>query len=55
MLNECQNPYPVLTVTGPRQSGKTTVCRMGFPRKECVVGFFASIRSAVSLGTCTAS
>jgi hypothetical protein len=25
--------YPVLTLTGPRQSGKTTLCRMLFPEK----------------------
>lgn len=25
--------YPVVTVTGPRQSGKTTLCRMAFPEK----------------------
>ncbi|MDR3673483.1 MAG: DUF4143 domain-containing protein [Holophaga sp.] len=25
--------YPVLTITGPRQSGKTTLCRMLFPEK----------------------
>jgi predicted AAA+ superfamily ATPase len=25
--------YPVVTVTGPRQAGKTTVCRMAFPDK----------------------
>ena len=25
--------YPVVTVTGPRQSGKTTLCRAAFPRK----------------------
>jgi hypothetical protein len=25
--------YPVLTLTGPRQSGKTTLCRMLFPAK----------------------
>jgi uncharacterized protein len=25
--------YPVVTVTGPRQSGKTTLCRMTFPEK----------------------
>ena len=24
--------YPVLTITGPRQSGKTTLCKMSFPR-----------------------
>ena len=25
--------FPVLTVTGPRQSGKSTLCRMAFPEK----------------------
>ena len=24
--------YPVVTVTGPRQSGKTTLCRATFPK-----------------------
>jgi hypothetical protein len=28
--------YPVLTITGPRQSGKTTLCRQAFPRKAYV-------------------
>lgn len=28
--------YPVLTLTGPRQSGKTTLCRMVFPKKAYV-------------------
>lgn len=27
------NQYPVVTVTGPRQSGKTTLCRATFPDK----------------------
>lgn len=26
--------YPVLTITGPRQSGKTTLCRMAFSDKD---------------------
>lgn len=28
--------YPVLTITGPRQSGKTTLCRRAFPDKAYV-------------------
>jgi hypothetical protein len=28
--------FPVVTVTGPRQSGKTTLCRLAFPRKPYV-------------------
>lgn len=28
--------FPVVTVTGPRQSGKTTLCRQAFPRKPYV-------------------
>lgn len=28
--------YPVVTVTGPRQSGKTTLCRIAFPDKAYV-------------------
>lgn len=28
--------YPVVTVTGPRQSGKTTLCRAAFPNKPYV-------------------
>ena len=30
------NQYPVVTITGPRQSGKTTVCRMIFAEKAYV-------------------
>jgi predicted AAA+ superfamily ATPase len=26
--------YPVITITGPRQSGKTTLCRALFPKKK---------------------
>ena len=30
-LMEAAAEYPVLTITGPRQSGKTTCCRLSFP------------------------
>jgi predicted AAA+ superfamily ATPase len=32
-LRDAATQYPVVTVTGPRQSGKTTLCRQTFPRK----------------------
>lgn len=32
-LRELATYYPVVTVTGPRQSGKTTLCRATFPDK----------------------
>ena len=28
--------YPVVTMTGPRQSGKTTLCQAAFPRKPYI-------------------
>lgn len=28
--------YPFVTVTGPRQSGKTTLCRAAFPHLDCI-------------------
>ena len=28
---QLSSQYPVVTITGPRQSGKTTLCRMVFP------------------------
>jgi predicted AAA+ superfamily ATPase len=28
--------YPVVTIAGPRQSGKTTLVKAVFPRKTCV-------------------
>jgi len=35
-LLELASRYPVLTLTGPRQSGKTTLTRMAFPKKAYV-------------------
>lgn len=31
LLKQLAGHYPVVTLTGPRQSGKTTICRMAFP------------------------
>lgn len=36
VLQKLAGQYPVLTVTGPRQSGKTTLCRSVFPAKPYV-------------------
>ncbi len=36
VLLERARHYPVVTVTGPRQSGKTTLCRQAFPHKPYV-------------------
>lgn len=35
-LHELSGYYPVVVVTGPRQSGKTTLCQMAFPDKPYV-------------------
>jgi hypothetical protein len=35
-LRAAARKYPVVTVTGPRQSGKSTLCRAAFPRKPVV-------------------
>lgn len=35
-LKALARQYPVVTVTGPRQSGKTTLCRAAFPDKPYV-------------------
>ena len=36
LLNELRLGYPVITITGPRQSGKTTLARAAFPDKPYV-------------------
>lgn len=35
-LKELEKQYPVVTITGPRQSGKTTLCRYVFKNKNYV-------------------
>ena len=32
ILKDLVTKYPVVTITGPRQSGKTTLCRKVFPQ-----------------------
>lgn len=36
LLDELRAGYPVITITGPRQSGKTTLARAAFPDKPYV-------------------
>ena len=36
VLLDLAQSFPVVTVTGPRQSGKTTLCRIAFPDKRYV-------------------
>jgi predicted AAA+ superfamily ATPase len=36
-LKDLAKQYPVLLVTGPRQSGKTTLCKSVFPKKDYVL------------------
>jgi len=35
-LKRLANQYPVIMITGPRQSGKTTLCKKVFPRKPYI-------------------
>ena len=36
LLKRYASQYPVVTITGPRQSGKTTLCKHTFPNKKYV-------------------
>ena len=36
LLKDLAKKFPVVTITGPRQSGKTTLCRMAFPQMAYV-------------------
>ena len=36
VLKDLARQYPVVTLTGPRQSGKTTLCRAAFPQKPYI-------------------
>lgn len=36
VLIELNNSFPIVTITGPRQSGKTTLAKLTFPDKEYV-------------------
>jgi hypothetical protein len=36
LLNKFSRQYPVITITGPRQSGKTTMCKHTFSEKKYV-------------------
>lgn len=47
-LRDLARLYPVVTVTGPRQSGKTTLCRSVFPDKPYVSLEPLDVREAVS-------
>ncbi len=46
-LRSCAGQYPVITITGPRQSGKTTLCRATFPDKPYVSLELLDVQDAV--------
>ena len=48
-LKEAAAEYPVVTITGPRQSGKTTLAQMTFPKKHYVSLEDPDIRVAAEL------
>ena len=44
-LQSCAKSYPIVTVVGPRQAGKTTVVQHAFPRKKYVNLEFPDVRA----------
>ncbi len=47
-LERLARQLPVVTVTGPRQSGKTTLCRLSFPDKAYVSLEAPDVRDAAA-------
>jgi len=45
-LLECSAEYPVTTILGPRQSGKTTLAGMTFPDRPCFSLEYPDVRAA---------
>ena len=45
-LIECVGEYPVVTILGPRQSGKTTLVQMTFPDRPCFSLEYPDVRAA---------
>ena len=48
-LNAATGEYPVVTIFGPRQSGKTTLVQMTFPKKSYCSLEDPDIRQAAGL------
>jgi len=48
VLRDCARYFPVVTLTGPRQSGKSTLCREVFPRHPYVSFESADTRAAAT-------
>ena len=42
-LSEIGHHFPIISITGPRQSGKTTLCRMMYEDRESISSFFCII------------
>lgn len=48
-LRDSARNYPVVTVFGPRQSGKTTLCRATFPDKALFLWSLMTIENLQNL------